>query len=226
MIVPSGWEETFLSSADELTHIINLLDERRKKGKLVLPPPCKIFAAFEAVPLSKVRVVIIGQDPYHSFENGQPVAIGKSFATHSNNSVPPSLRNIFKEISNEFGKPPSASTDLSLWESQGVLLLNSCLTVDSGEAGSHSRFDIWRGFIDQVFISIGKVRPHCIYLLWGKDASKLKTRLVTRKFNKQEMILEAAHPSPFSASRGFFECGHFVKVNEFLTMMGEEPIIW
>lgn len=196
----------------ELTKFV----KQEYQEKTVYPPPKQIFSAFNNCPFDQVKVVIIGQDPYH----GPKQANGMSFAVHEAVKNPPSLRNIFKEIKNNIGKKPKHS-DLKHWAKQGVLLLNATLTVQAGEAGSHQGHG-WEKFTDAVIKKLSEERKDLVFLLWGNFA-KSKAKLIN---NNKHLILEAAHPSPLSANRGFFGCKHFSKTNEFLKMNDKEQIDW
>lgn len=183
----------------------------------VFPPAGKIFAAFDICPFSRVKVVIIGQDPYHDI--GQ--AHGLAFSVPKGILFPPSLRNIFKEISQDLNTPPPTDGDLTRWAEQGVLLLNSSLTVRAHTPTSHSTIG-WERVTDAAIAALSAGREHIVFLLWGAHARR-KAELIDRS---KHLILEAPHPSPLSASRGFFGCRHFSKTNEYLTAHGIEPIKW
>ena len=179
------------------------------RSTVVYPEPKRIFAAFDRTPFDKVKVVILGQDPYH--EPGQ--AQGLAFYVPPNVAAPPSLRNIAKEL----GHMP----DLLSWTDQGVLLLNATLTVAAHRAGSHQGRG-WETFTDAVIRLLATRREHLVYLLWGAYAQR-KAEFVDRTKN---LVLEAPHTSPLSAHRGFFGCGHFTKANDYLAAHGMEPIAW
>ncbi len=182
------------------------------------PAPKNIFRAFDLCPFGKVKVVILGQDPYH----GARQANGLSFAVDANEVVPPSLKNIFKEIGSDFGKPlVHTDGDLSRWAKQGVLLLNATLTVRAGAAGSHQEKG-WEQFTDAIIRALSEERGHLVFMLWGNYA-KAKGAHIDRS---KHLVLEAPHPSPFSAASGFFGCKHFSKANEYLIANGETPIDW
>ena len=193
-------------------------DEYRRG--VVYPPPRFIFEAFNRTPFDKVKAVIIGQDPYHN--PGQ--AHGLCFSVRDGTEKPPSLVNIFKELENEYGVPfRGRSGDLSAWADQGVLLLNATLTVSGGAnmAGSHQGRG-WERFTDAAIKALSAGRSGIVYMLWGSYAQK-KAAFVDRAKN---LVLACAHPSPLSAHRGFFGCGHFKKCNEYLESRGEKPIDW
>lgn len=182
----------------------------------VCPPPASIFRAFDLCPFDKVKVLILGQDPYH----GPKQANGLCFAVGEEIANPPSLQNIFKEIESDIGKKPIDST-LEDWARQGVLLLNATLTVEAGQAGSHQRRG-WEQFTDAVVKKLSDEREGLVFMLWGKYAQE-KGSVVDFL---QHLILTAAHPSPLSAHNGFFGCKHFSQANEYLKEQGKEPIVW
>lgn len=184
----------------------------------VYPPPKAIFRAFDLCPFDEVKVVILGQDPYHG--NGQ--ANGLSFAVNEGVVLPPSLRNIFKEIEADFGESlHTRSGDLTRWATQGVLLLNATLTVEAHKAGSHQGRG-WEAFTDAAVRALSKEREHLVFMLWGNYA-KAKGAHIDRT---KHLVLESAHPSPFSAQNGFFGNKHFSKANAYLLAHGKEPIDW
>ena len=183
----------------------------------IFPPSDMIFHAFEVTPLEDVKVVILGQDPYH--EKGQ--AMGLSFSVPAGVEKPPSLVNIFKELHSETGMEIPASGDLTGWANQGVLLLNAVLTVREHAANSHKGKG-WEEFTDSIIKKISEGRENVVFLLWGGNARSKKPLIDGAK----HLILECAHPSPLSAYNGFFGCGHFIKANEYLTKHGKTPIEW
>lgn len=183
----------------------------------IFPLSENIFNALHYTPLGKVKVVILGQDPYH--EKGQ--AEGLSFSVPKGVKIPPSLQNIYKEIGEEFGFEIPKHGHLKKWADQGVLLLNTVLTVREGVAFSHKGKG-WENFTDALIGAVNKEDRPIVYLLWGRAASEKEKMLD----NPKHLILKAAHPSPLSAHRGFFGCGHFAKANEFLISNGEQPIDW
>lgn len=187
--------------------------------KTVYPPPASIFRAFDLCPFDAVKVVILGQDPYH----GRSQANGLCFAVNEGVALPPSLQNIYKEISEDTGVPVPASQtgNLENWARQGVLLLNATLTVQAGQAGSHQGKG-WEEFTDAVIKTLSEERENLVFLLWGKYAQNKGA--ITDPL--RHCILTAAHPSPFSAYSGFFGCRHFSKANEYLKLVGKEPIEW
>ena len=191
---------------------------REYENGTVYPPPKRLFRAFDLCPFEKVKVCILGQDPYH----GERQANGLAFAVDEVQAVPPSLQNIFKEIASDFGKPlVHTDGDLSRWAKQGVLLLNATLTVRAHQALSHQGRG-WERFTDAVIRALSQEREHLVFMLWGNYA-KQKGAHIDRS---RHLVLEAAHPSPFSAANGFFGCKHFSRANEYLTAHGEAPIDW
>lgn len=186
-------------------------------SKTIYPPSDKLFTALHLTPLESVRVVILGQDPYH--EPGQ--AMGMSFSVPEGVEIPPSLKNIYKEIHEDIGERIPESGDLTRWARQGVLLLNAVLTVRAHQANSHKGKG-WEQFTDAIIRAVdGQDRP-IVFLLWGRNARD-KKELIR---NPEHLVLEAAHPSPLSAYNGFFGCRHFSKCNKFLEAHGAEGIIW
>jgi uracil-DNA glycosylase len=183
----------------------------------VFPHPSKVFRAFELVRPGEVKVVILGQDPYHT----PGVADGLAFSTLPNNPVPPSLLNMFKEIEAEFGTKCERNPDLTRWAEQGVLLLNASLSVRAGQANSHADYG-WHLFTDAVISAISEKCEHVVFLLWGAFAGK-KDFLID---GSKHLILKSAHPSPLSAHKGFLGNGHFKKANEYLQEKGRTSIIW
>lgn len=183
----------------------------------IFPPGREIFAAFDATPFDRVKVVILGQDPYHDL--GQ--ANGLCFSVRDGIPFPPSLVNIFKEIHDDLGKPMPTSGDLTRWARQGVLLLNSTLTVRAHCAGSHQNRG-WEEFTNEVILHLAQHREHLVFILWGAYAIK-KGAFIDRT---RHLVLTSPHPSPLSAHRGFFGNKHFSKANEYLIAHGNEPIDW
>lgn len=187
------------------------------RTKTIFPPGGKIFAAFDACPFDDVKVVILGQDPYHDV--GQ--ANGLCFSVNPGIPMPPSLVNIFKEIRDDLGKPIPENGDLSRWACQGVLLLNATLTVRVHQAGSHQRQG-WETFTDAAIKVLAEEREHLVFILWGAYAQK-KGAFIDRG---RHLVLTSAHPSPLSAYQGFFGNKHFSKTNEYLAQHGKTPIKW
>ena len=183
----------------------------------IYPPASRIFSAFDTTPFKNVRVVIIGQDPYH----GPNQANGLCFSVNKGVETPPSLRNIFKEIEDDLGVPSPADGDLSRWANQGVFLLNATLTVRAGSPKSHAGYG-WETFTDAAVRALAEKREHLVFMLWGSDAIR-KGAFIDRS---RHLVLTAPHPSPLSAYRGFFGCKHFSKANEYLKAHGYAPIDW
>lgn len=187
------------------------------RSKTIYPPMGEIFNAFKLCTFENTKVVIVGQDPYH--EEGQ--AMGLSFSVREGTEEPPSLQNIHKEIINEGVETGPWSSDLSRWAKQGVLLLNSTLTVQAHRAASHASKG-WETLTDRAITMLGRDERPKVFMLWGSYARSKKALIES----KNHLILEAVHPSPLSAYRGFFGCGHFKKCNEFLKQTNQKEIIW
>lgn len=181
------------------------------------PPAGLIFNAFNSCPFDQVRVVIIGQDPYH----GVGQAHGLCFSVNDGVPVPPSLVNIYKEIHRDLGKPVPASGNLQRWANQGVLLLNAILTVEAHQPGSHQNKG-WEELTDAAIRALNDRREHIVFMLWGSYAQR-KGQFIDRR---KHLVLETSHPSPFSVYRGFDGCGHFSKANDYLVKNGLPPIDW
>lgn len=215
--IESSWKSA-LAHEFESDYWKSLTDYVREqyKSKTVYPPPKKVFRAFDLCPLDKVKVVIVGQDPYH----GPGQANGLCFAVENGVTLPPSLKNIFKEIKNDLGVEPSISGDLSRWARQGVLMINSVLTVAAGSPASHAGLG-WEKFTDSVITALNNKRKNVVYLLWGKYAQN-KGSVIDREKN---LVLTSAHPSPFSATL-FFGNHHFSRCNKYLEDNGLKPIDW
>tara|TARA_B100001057_G_scaffold318460_1_gene318699 strand:+ start:1492 stop:2169 length:678 start_codon:yes stop_codon:yes gene_type:complete len=187
-----------------------------ENNEVIYPHPKDIFKSLELTSFQSVKVVILGQDPYH----GPNQAHGLAFSVKKNVPIPPSLKNIFKEISEDLQSNKRFSGDLTNWAKQGVLLLNSCLTVFPGRPGSHANLG-WQKFTDSIIDAVDK-KDNVVFLLWGSYAQKKKDLLL----NKNNLVLEAPHPSPLSAHRGFFGCKHFSKANKFLRKNKIKEIDW
>ncbi len=190
---------------------------QKQAGKVVYPESKHIFNAFNSTPLDHVKVVILGQDPYH----GANQAHGLCFSVQPSIQTPPSLQNIYKEIARDLGLPIPSHGFLQSWASQGVFLLNATLTVEQAKAGAHQGQG-WEQFTDRAIQTVNDQREGVVFLLWGSYAQK-KGQLID---GKKHLILRAPHPSPLSAYRGFIGCGHFSKVNEYLVGQGQTPIDW
>ena len=190
---------------------------REYASGLVFPPGRQIFAAFDATPFDAVKVVILGQDPYH----GDGQANGLCFSVNPGVTMPPSLLNIFKEVHDDTGAPMPVDGDLSRWARQGVLLLNATLTVAAHRAGSHQNRG-WEEFTDAVIARLALEREHLVFILWGSYAQR-KGAFIDRN---RHLVLTSAHPSPLSAYRGFFGNHHFSLANDYLKRHGQSPIVW
>ena len=206
-------EETAQPYMDELREFLR----QEYQTHRVYPPKKDLFRALQLTPYHAVRAVIIGQDPYH--QPGQ--AMGMSFSVREGVTVPPSLQNIYKEIERSTGRKQPANGDLTRWAEQGVLLLNAVLTVRESSPKSHSGKG-WERFTDSIIAKLNERERPIVFLLWGADARR-KRELLT---NPAHLVLTAAHPSPFSADRGFFGCNHFNLANEFIAQSGGTPIDW
>jgi uracil-DNA glycosylase len=193
------------------------LNQEKMSGKIIFPPSTFIFNAFNQTPFNQVRVVIIGQDPYH----GPNQAHGLSFSVPQGIALPPSLKNIFKEIEADLGIEMSGKGDLTNWAKQGVLLLNATLTVEMANAGSHQRRG-WEEFTDVAIAKLNEQREGLVFVLWGNYAQK-KGEIIN---NKKHLVLTSSHPSPLSAHRGFFGNHQFSEINAYLRSRGESPINW
>ena len=200
------------------TDLLARVDALRAQ-ETIYPPEGQVLRALRMTPFDAVKVVIVGQDPYH----GEGQADGLAFSVPKPVKAPPSLRNIFKEVARDVygGKEPVFTTDLSRWAEQGVLLLNASLTVRAGEAGAHRTLG-WEQLTDQIIARLGEGRCSLVFMLWGNFA-KAKAALID---GKRHLVLEAPHPSPLSAYRGFFGCGHFSRANAYLEAHGRAPITW
>jgi len=217
--IEASWKEAL---ADEFKstyfrQIAEHLKTEKAQGKTIYPAGPQIFHAFEATPFDQVKVVILGQDPYH----GPKQAHGLSFSVQKGVPAPPSLINIFKEMQEDVGVPLPSHGNLEHWAQQGVLLLNASLTVRAQEPMSHARIG-WHHFTDAVIRTVSEGRPHVVFLLWGKFAQQKVTLIDVRK----HFVLKSAHPSPLSAHNGFFGSRPFSRTNEWLMQQGLDPIDW
>ena len=198
------------------------LKEEKVAGKVIYPPSSLIYNAFNHTPFDKVRVVIIGQDPYHGQDNnGQAQAHGLSFSVPAGVALPPSLRNVFKEIASDLGISMNRNGDLTPWADQGVLLLNATLTVEQAQAGSHQGKG-WEVFTDAAIAALNTQRKGLVFVLWGSYAQK-KGAFID---DKKHLVLKSPHPSPLSAHRGFFGNHQFSSINQHLILQGQMPIDW
>jgi uracil-DNA glycosylase len=200
-----------------MQQLCDFLDARANAGFTIYPDVGERFNAFNSTPFEQVKVVILGQDPYH----GPGQAHGLCFSVRQGVPFPPSLRNIFEELKRDLAIPPPSHGCLQSWAEQGVLLLNAVLTVESGQAAAHAGRG-WEWFTDHVVQKLGEQRENLVFLLWGAYAQK-KGAMIDRN---RHCVLETAHPSPLSAHRGFVGCGHFSKTNRYLVEHGQVPIDW
>lgn len=218
--IEERWKEQLKEEFDK-DYFVRLTDLVRREYSdpqiTVYPPASRIFSAFDLVPFCDVKVVIIGQDPYH----GPGQANGLCFSVNPGIDIPPSLRNIFKEISTDTGAPIPNNGDLTRWAHQGVLMLNATLTVRAHQPKSHAGLG-WEKFTDAAVAALNEHRDNLVFLLWGSDAIR-KGALIDRN---RHLVLTAAHPSPLSAHRGFFGCRHFSRANAYLSAHGIPPILW
>jgi uracil-DNA glycosylase len=193
------------------------LQAEKRAGKRIFPAGGEIFNAFNHTPLDRVKVVILGQDPYH----GEGQAHGLCFSVRAGTRIPPSLQNIYREIERDLGIEPPTHGDLTAWADQGVLLLNSVLSVECGLAASHQRRG-WEQFTDRVIEVVNRQRNGVVFMLWGSYAQRKGSIIDTQR----HCVLRSAHPSPLSAHRGFLGCGHFSAANAYLQTRGQPPIDW
>jgi uracil-DNA glycosylase len=216
--IEKEWLEVLRSEFEKpyFTDLKAFLNEEKKHYR-VYPPGNRIFAAFDYTPFSKVKVVILGQDPYH----GDGQAHGLCFSVPEGVALPPSLVNIYKELTTDLGIPVPKSGNLENWAKQGVLLLNATLTVRANQAGSHQRRG-WENFTDEVIRQLSARHTGLVFILWGSYAQAKEALIDTSK----HYVLKAVHPSPLSVYRGFFGCRHFSKTNELLSQAGKEPVDW
>jgi len=200
-----------------MTRLRAFLLERKRAGATIYPPGRLIFNALDSTPFDRVKVVVIGQDPYH----GPGQAHGLCFSVPEGIAPPPSLLNIYREIEDDVGgrRPPHGN--LQAWADQGVLLLNAVLTVERGRAGAHQGQG-WERFTDRVVDELNRAGEGLVFMLWGSHAQRKGAAVDTRR----HLVLKAPHPSPLSAHRGFFGCRHFSKANEWLARQGRQPIDW
>lgn len=217
-VIEESWRKILIEQF-ESDYFIQLKQKlvEEKKYFVVYPPGSQIFSAFNYTPFDKVKVVIIGQDPYH----GPGQANGLCFSVSSGIKKPPSLENIFKELNSDLGIPIPQSGNLEKWAKQGVLLLNASLTVRANSPNSHQDFG-WHIFTDEVIRQLNDKKKGIVFLLWGKFAQGKEIFIDTTK----QFILKAAHPSPFSAYNGFMGCKHFSRTNEILRSLGVQEIDW
>lgn len=217
--IDAGWKEELKAEFNKpyFEQITIFLKTEKAAGKIIYPPGNLIFNAFNTTPFESVKVVLLGQDPYH----GKGQAHGLSFSVPDGVMPPPSLVNIFKELHNDIGMAIPKSGNLTPWAHQGVLLLNASLTVRAGEPASHAKIG-WTTFTDAVIKKISDEKQRVVFLLWGKYAQEKQVLIDTTK----HLALKAAHPSPFSVEKGFFGCRHFSKTNEYLVQQHKDPVDW
>lgn len=216
--IEPSWKEV-LKQEFEKPYFYQLVQfvKQEYQNKTIYPPASKIFAAFDSTPFNKVKVVIIGQDPYH----GPNQANGLCFSVNEGVPFPPSLQNIFKELKDDIGKEIPSSGDLNHWAAQGVLLLNATLTVEAARAGSHQNKG-WEEFTDAVIAQIAEKKENIVFILWGSYAQKKGAKIDRNK----HFVIESPHPSPLSVYRGFFGSKPFSKTNQYLISKGIKPINW
>ena len=207
----------FIFKQDYYQQLLEFLEYESAHNKTIYPPKDQIFNAFDLSSFNNTKVVILGQDPYHN--EGQ--AHGLSFSVPEGVSIPPSLRNIYQELESDLNIKPSKNGNLTHWATQGVLLLNSVLTVEKNSPGSHAKSG-WVDFTDTVIDILNEQKQNLVFLLWGAYAQQ-KAELIDQK---KHLVLTAAHPSPFSAHKGFFGCKHFSKTNDYLKIHSQQIINW
>jgi uracil-DNA glycosylase len=217
--IDDSWKKALKDefSKDYFGQIVGHLRIEKAAGHTIYPPGGLIFNAFNLTPFDKVKVVLLGQDPYH----GKGQAHGLCFSVQDGIKPPPSLVNIYKEINKDIGLPIPTHGNLSKWAEQGILMLNASLTVRAGEPMSHAKIG-WADFTDAVIRKVSDQKKGVVFLLWGKFA-QAKQELIDET---KHQVLKAAHPSPYSADAGFFGCRHFSKTNEYLMKEGQDPIDW
>lgn len=216
--IENSWREVLQPEFDKpYFELLTAFVRHEYQTKQCFPPARLIFNAFDSCPFNRVRVVIIGQDPYHDV--GQ--AHGLCFSVNEGVPIPPSLENIYKELNRDLGKPIPASGNLQHWSEQGVLLLNATLTVEAHRPGSHQNKG-WEELTDAAIRALNERRQNLVFMLWGSYAQR-KGQFIDRR---RHLVLTAPHPSPLSAYRGFIGCGHFSKANTYLQQHGFEPIQW
>ncbi|HVZ96478.1 MAG TPA: uracil-DNA glycosylase [Chitinophagaceae bacterium] len=217
--IEESWKQILKEEFDKayFQHIVTFLKAEKAAGKIIYPPGPLIFNAFHKTPFPKVKVVLLGQDPYHN--KGQ--AHGLSFSVPDGIPQPPSLVNIFKELHDDLGIATPVSGNLEKWAERGVMLLNASLTVRKNEPGSHSKIG-WLQFTDTVISKISELKEGVVFLLWGRFAQDKQSLIDETRHH----VLKAAHPSPYSADKGFFGCRHFSKTNAILVKEKKDPIGW
>ncbi|MEZ8244631.1 uracil-DNA glycosylase [Vibrio splendidus] len=220
MSAPKSWESIINDERDKeyFQSVLAFVEQQRKSGKIIYPPQEQVFSAFDMTPFESVRVVILGQDPYH----GAKQAHGLAFSVLPGVKIPPSLRNMYKELAQDIdGFEIPSHGYLDTWASQGVLMLNTVLTVEEAKAHSHAKCG-WETFTDTIIAELNQRSEPIIFLLWGAHAQKKGQAIDADKHH----VLTAPHPSPLSAHRGFFGCQHFSTTNKLLSSMDQQPIDW
>jgi uracil-DNA glycosylase len=219
MLIHPSWQKYLGPEFEKpyMKDLLRFLKSEKASGKIIFPSEENIFAAFEYTPFESVRVVILGQDPYH----GAGQAHGLSFSVEQGIRLPPSLVNIYKELQNDVGKPPLENGSLIHWAKQGVLLLNSVLTVEEGKAASHHKKG-WEQFTDKVIEVLNHEKKHLVFILWGAPAQKKAAQVDEQK----HLLIKSPHPSPLSSYRGFFGSKPFSKTNAYLKAHHQNPINW
>ena len=217
--IDSSWKDVLKTEFEKpyFLEAVTFLRMEKAAGKVIYPPGSLLFNAFNTTPFDSVKVVLLGQDPYH----GPGQAHGLCFSVADGIPPPPSLVNIFKELHNDSGVPFPRSGNLTRWAQQGVLLLNASLSVRANEPMSHSRIG-WAHFTDSVISKVSELKKNVVFLLWGKFAQEKQALIDETK----HLVLKAAHPSPFSANNGFLGCRHFSKTNNYLVQNGIDPVDW
>jgi uracil-DNA glycosylase len=217
--IEPGWKEALKTEFTKpyFLQITTFLRGEKMAGKIIYPPGSLIFNAYNTTPLENVKVVILGQDPYH----GPGQAHGLCFSVANGVRPPPSLVNMFKELNTDIGMPLPSHGNLTKWAEQGVFLLNASLTVQAASPMSHAKIG-WADFTDATIKKISDLKQHVVFLLWGKFAQEKQSLIDETK----HLVLKAAHPSPLSAHNGFFGCKHFSKTNDYLVKNGVAPIDW
>ena len=220
MSAPKSWESIINDERDKeyFQSVLAFVEQQRNSGKTIYPPQEQVFSAFDMTPFESVRVVILGQDPYH----GAKQAHGLAFSVLPGVKIPPSLRNMYKELAQDIdGFEIPSHGYLDTWASQGVLMLNTVLTVEEAKAHSHAKCG-WETFTDAIITELNQRSEPIIFLLWGAHAQKKGQAIDADKHH----VLTAPHPSPLSAHRGFFGCQHFSTTNKLLSSMDQQPIDW
>jgi uracil-DNA glycosylase len=219
VVIEQSWKEVLKEEFAKpyFLQIIHHIKTEKSAGKIIYPKGSEIFNAFNKTPFNKVKVVILGQDPYHNPQQ----AMGLSFSVCDDVKIPPSLQNIYKELYSDVGLQIAKTGNLTNWANEGVLLLNAILTVRDNEPASHSKIG-WMNFTDAVIKKVSQQKHNVVFILWGNFA---KEKMVLIDTNKH-LVLKAAHPSPLSVHNGFWGCKHFSKTNQYLASNGIEPIDW